>query len=167
MDDFSDNPLVLLGFLSLFHIAGAVGLAHGLRGVWSGLHDKARGIGRALFLALWGAMFGCLPFAFGLGLATEDGGTPLLFLGQVIIWGSAFLTTLLAWDEILDWLRPFLQPDVFLIAFGGIFMAVGTGAGSLIIRDDLLFGLLFGGIFLLVGGIIFAIGIWSLLKTNR
>jgi hypothetical protein len=113
-------------------------------------------------------MFGCMPFAFGLGLAAEqEVGTPLVLLGQVIIWGSTFLIALLAWDEVLDWLQPFLQPDMFLIAFGGIFMMVGAVTGSLVIRDDLLFGLLFGSIFLLVGGLILAIGVWRLLREIR
>jgi hypothetical protein len=60
--------------------------------------------------------------------------------------------------------QPFLHPDIFFIAFGGIFMAAGTGAGSFIVRDDLLLGLLLGGIFTLVGGVIFAIGVRHLLQ---
>lgn len=163
-----DNLLVMLGFLSIFHIIGAVALAYGLRGVWSWLRGKERYAGSALFFVLWGAGFGCMPFAFGLGLAADkEGGTPLVLLGEGIIWGSVFLIALLAWDEVLDWLRPFLHVDFFLIAFGGIFMMVGAGAGSFIIRDDLLMGLLFGGIFVLVGGLLLAIGVRNLLKAIR
>ena len=163
-----DNPLVLLGFLSIFHIIGAVALAHGLRGIWNWQQNRERGLGNSFFFVLWGAMFGCMPFAFGLGLAAENEvGTSLVLLGQVIVWGSAFLIALLAWDEVLDWLQPFLQPEMFLIAFGGVFMMVGAVTGSLVIRDDLLFGLLFGGIFLLVGGLILAIGVWRLVKEIR
>jgi hypothetical protein len=162
-----ENPLVMLGFLSTFHVIGAAALAYGLRGVWSGLRDKGRGVGSAFFFILWGTGFGCLPFAIGLGLATEDGGTPLVLLGQALIWGSAFLAALLAWDAILDWLRFFLHPDMFFIAFGGIFMLVGAIVGSLTLQDDPQFGLLFSGIFMLVGGIIFAIGVWRLLKEIR
>lgn len=44
---------------------------------------------------------------------------------------------------------------------------VGAVTGSLVGRDDLLFGLLFGSIFLLVGGLILAIGVWRLLKGIR
>ena len=50
----------MLGFLSIFHVIGAVALANGLRGVWSGLHDKGRGGCRSLFFVVWGAMFGLL-----------------------------------------------------------------------------------------------------------
>jgi hypothetical protein len=163
-----DSPLALLGFLSIFHIIGAVALANGLRGVWSWLRDKEQRLGSAFFFVLWGAGFGCMPFVFGLTMAADkEGGTPLVLLGQVMVWGSVFVVALLAWQEALDWLRPFLHVDMFLVAFGGIFMLVGAGATSFIIRDDLLFGLLFGGIFMLVGGLILAVGVRNLLRAMR
>lgn len=159
---------MMLGFLSIFHVIGAVALANGLRTVWRGLRDKELKAGSGLFFVLWGTMFGCMPFAFGLGLAADkEGGTPFVLLGEALVWGSAFLIALLAWDEILDWLRPFLHPDILLIAFGGIFMLVGMGAGSLIVQDDPQSGLLSGGIFVLAGGVIFAMGVRHLLKQIR
>ncbi len=163
-----DDPLAILGFLSIFHIVGAVALANGLRGVWNRVSSKERGAGNSLFFVVWGTGFGCLPFIFGLAMmADEEKGTPLVLLGEVIVWGGVFLIALLAWDEVIDWLRPFLHPDVFLIAFGGIFMLVGAAVGSLIIRDDLLFGSLLGGIFVLVGGLLLAVGLRNLLKAMR
>ncbi len=72
-----DSPPVILGFLSIFHVIGAVILANSLRRVWSGLRDKGRGVCRALFSVVWGAMFGCMPFIIGIELATEEGGRPL------------------------------------------------------------------------------------------
>jgi hypothetical protein len=163
-----DGPLALLGFLSIFHIIGAVALANGLRGVWSWLGDKEQRVGNAFFFVLWGAGFGCMPFVFGLTMAADkEGGTPVVLLGQVMVWGSVFVVALLAWQEALDWLRPFLHVDMFLVAFGGIFMLVGAGAASFIVRDDLLFALLFGGIFMLVGGLILAFGVRNLLRAVR
>ena len=163
-----DSPLSLLGFLSIFHVIGAVALANGLRGVWHWHSSKERGLGNALFFIVWGAMFGCMPLAFGLGMVTDqEMGTPLVLLGQAIVWGMTFLIALFFWDDVIDWLRPFLHPTTFLVGFGGIFMLVGAVTASFVIRDDLLFGLTFGGIFLLVGGIIFALGIWNLLKEIR
>ena len=163
-----DSPLVMLGFLSLFHVIGAIALANGLRGVWNWLVVEEQGPGNALFFVVWGAMFGCMPFAVGLGAATDaEKGMLFVLLGEVIIWGITFLAALLFWDEIIDWLRPFLHPNMFLLGFGGIFMLVGAGAGVFIIRDDLLFGLLFGGIFFLVGGLVFAMGVWGLLKELK
>jgi hypothetical protein len=160
-----DSPLALLGFLSIFHVIGAVALANGLRTMWNWLRDKNRGLGNGLFFIVWGTMFGCMPFAFGLGLAVdEEVGTPLVLLGQAIVWGTVFLIALFFWDDVVDWLRPFLHPHMFLVGFGGIFMLVGAAVGSFMIRADLLFALLFGGIFLLVGGVIFALGVWNLLK---
>jgi len=155
----------MLGFLSIFHVIGAVALANGFRATWQWLRDKERGLGNGLFFVVWGAMFGCMPFAFGLGLAVDaEMGTPLVLLGEAMIWGTVFLTTLLFWDDVVDWLRPFLHPHMFLVGFGGIFMLVGAAAAIFIVRDDIFFGLMFGGIFLLVGGVVFAIGVWNLLK---
>jgi hypothetical protein len=160
-----DNPLVLLAFLSIFHIIGSVALANGLRTIWDWWRDKERGLGNGVYFVIWGAMFGCMPFAFGLSLAADNEvGTPLVLLGQGIVWGTAFLIALLFWDDVVDWLRPFLHPNVFLVGFGGIFMLVGAAVASFTIRDDILFGLLFGGIFMLIGGVFFAFGIWTLLK---
>jgi hypothetical protein len=167
MDDLLQSPLGLLGFLSLFHVGGAIGLAHGLRGVWRGLRNRGQGFGNSLFFIVWGSMFGCMPFAFGVGLASEESGTPLVLLGEVTIWASVFLIALLAWDEAIEWLRPFLHPDMFLIAFGGVFMAAGTAAGAMMIREELLTALLVGGIFTLVGALIFGLGILNLLKAMR
>jgi hypothetical protein len=160
------DSLAALGFLSLFHIIGAIALANGLRQVWSRLRHSEQGSGNGLFFIVWGAGFGCLPFALGLQIATgQDGGRPQFLLAQVIIWTVVFLVALLGWDEVVDWLRPFLHPDVFLIAFGGLFMLVGAGVGSFVVRDEPLFALLFGGIFMLVGDVFFVIGIRNLLKT--
>ena len=160
-----DSPLALLGFLSIFHVIGAVALANGLRGIWNWLREKERGLGNAVFLVAWGAMFGCMPFAFGVGLATDDErGTFVILLGQAIVWGLSFLAALLLWNDVVDWLGPFLDTNIFLVGFGGIFMLVGAAVGSFIVRDDLPFGLLFGGIFFLVGGLIFAFGVWNLFK---
>jgi len=162
-----DSPLVMLGFLSIFHVIGAVVLANGLRGVWSGLRDKGRGVWSALFSVVWGAMFGCMPFGLGLELATEEGGTPLVLLGEALIWGSVFLVALLAWAAALDWRRPLLHRDMWRRLVGGSFMVVGTWVGSLMAKDGQMFGLLLGGIFALVGGVIFAVGVWSYIKTKR
>jgi len=160
-----DSPLALLGFLSIFHVIGAIALANGLRAIWSWLRDKKQGLGNGLFFVVWGTGFGCMPFAFGLGLAVdEEMGSPLVLLGETIVWGTAFLTALFFGDHVVDWLRPFLHPPMFLVGFGGIFMLVGAAVGSFMIRVDLLFGLLFGGIFLAVGGVIFALGVWNLFK---
>ena len=164
MDAFLNSPLGMLSFLSLFHVIGAAGLGYGLRGVWNWLRGKEGGRGNALFLIVWGAGFGGIPFFFGLDLARQ--GKPAVFLGEVLVWGSTFLVALLAWDEVMEWLRPFLHPDVFLVAFGGIFMLAGAAAGSFIVREDPLFALLFGGLFVVIGGVIYFAGLRRLLKQT-
>jgi len=108
-----------------------------------------------------------MPFIVGLELATEEGGTPFVLLGEALVWGSVFLVALLAWDTVLDWLRPFLHEAMWLMALGGSFVVAGTWVGSSMARDGQMFGLLLGGIFALVGGIIFAIGVWNYLRAMR
>jgi hypothetical protein len=161
-----DSPLAMLGFLSIFHFIGAVALARGLRGLWHWVHNRGRGVGNSFFFVLWGAGFGCMPFVFGLTMASDqESGALYVLPAELLVWAGAFLITLLAWGEVVDWLRPFLHADVFLVAFGGVFMTVGAAVGSFVIRDDLLFGVLFGGIFIVVGGLLFAAGVWKLLNA--
>jgi hypothetical protein len=163
-----DNPLASLAFLSLFHIIGATAVARALRAMWSWLRGERSGAAfSALYLLVWGAVFGCVPFSLGAQLATKESGTPLVLLGECVVWGSAFLIALLAGNRIVGWLRSFFNADVGLIAFGGLFMLVGMGVGFLAGRSDLLGGLLVGGLFTLVGGVPFAIGLWNLLKEAR
>jgi hypothetical protein len=163
-----NDPLASLAFLSLFHIIGAAAVARGLRVMWSGLRDKKPGAAfNSLYLFVWGALFGCMPFAFGLQLAAKASGTPLVLFGEAAVWGSAFLITLLAGDRVAGWLRSFFNADVAFIAFGGLFMLVGVGVGLLAGRSQPLSGLLIGGLFTLVGGVVFAIGLWNLLKETR
>jgi hypothetical protein len=163
-----ENPLASLAFLSIFHIVGATVVAKAVRSLWGGLRDKKLvQAGGALPLAVWGAVFGCLPCSFGLQLATKESGTPLVLLGEAAVWGSAFLIALLAGDRIAGWLRSFFNADVAFIAFGGLFMLVGVGVGLLAGQSEPLSGLLVGGLFALVGGVFFAIGLWNLLKETR
>ncbi len=163
-----DNPLAGLAFLSLFHIIGATAVARGLRAVWSWLRGEKPGAAfNSVYLLVWGALFGCVPFSLGLQLATQESGTPLVLLGEVAVWGSAFLIALLAGDGIAGWLRTFFNADTALIAFGGLFMLVGVGVGLLTGQGDLLGGLLVGGIFTLAGGVFFTIGLVNLLKEVR
>ena len=163
-----DNPLAGLAFLSLFHIIGATAVARGLRAAWGCLRGEKLGAAfNSLYLFVWGALFGCVPFTLGLQLATKESGTPLVLLGEVVVWGSAFLIALLAGDRIAGWLRSTFNADTALIAFGGLFMLVGTGVGLLAGQSDLLSGLLVGGLFTLVGGVFFAIGLANLLKETH
>ena len=163
-----ENSLASLAFLSLFHIIGATAVARGLRAVWSGLRDGKPGAAFSLlYLFVWGVLFGCMPFTFGVQLATKESGTPLVLFGEAAVWGSVFLIALLAGDRIAGWLRSFLNADVVFIAFGGLFMLVGVGVGLLAGQSEPLSGLLVGGLFTLVGGVFFVIGLWNLLKETR
>jgi hypothetical protein len=163
-----DNPLASLAFLSLFHIIGATAVGRALRAMWSWLRGEKPGAAfNSLYLLVWGVVFGCVPFTLGMQLATKESGTPLVLLGEIAVWGSAFLIALLAGDRIAGWLRSFFNADVAFIAFGGLFMLVGMGVGLFAGRSDLLNGLLVGGLFTLVGGVLFVIGLWNLLKEAR
>jgi len=162
-----DNPWVLLLFLSIFHVIGAAVLANALRELWHDLHEGGLKGCRVSFLMVWATMFGCLPFGVGIGLASAEDGTPLLLLGEVLVWTSVFLAALLASGPIKRFLESFLHQEMLLMLFGGVFLVVGVSVASLVAREEGLSAVLAGGISTLVGGAVFGYGLWRLLRSTR
>ncbi len=150
-----NDPLAQLGFVSLFHVIGGIAMGSALRGLRGGFS------GGTLFLLVWGGMFGCLPLAIGWN---ELGGTGradffALELGILI---AAILITALMPDSMLESLK---SPQVAPIAFGGLFLLIGIGAGAIMVQTDPLPGIVFGGCFAGVGAISFVSGLAKLLKS--
>jgi len=162
-----DNPWLLFVFLSLFHIVGAAVLGNALRGLWRNLREGNLEGCRSAFLVVWGAMFGCLPFAFGISLMSQERGMRLLLLGQILVWTSAFLGVLLAQKALRKALEPFLHQETLLMLFGGVFVVVGVGVVSFMVREGELGGLLAGGFSTLIGAAVFGYGLWRLLRSTR
>ncbi len=162
-----DNPWLLFVFLSLFHVIGAAVLANALRRLWRDLRVRELMGCRSVFLVVWAAMFGCLPLAFGIGFAGQEGGTPLFLFGEVLVWLTTFLMVLLAEEALKDVFEPFRHQETLLMLLGGVFVVTGVSVVSAMIVEEELGGMLAGGIFTLLGGTVFGVGLWRLLKSTR
>ncbi len=158
-----DNPLFFLGFLSVFHVIG--GGAVGATLHWLVKRGLRAGVVNSLFMLVWGSMFGCMPLAFGLQPLAE-GEIPWLFPAQLAVLGAAVVISFFFIEQIQ---AKFFRPPFFLMAFGGIFAAVGLVAKSATdsSSEDPLTGLLVGGIFFVVGAAIFYAGWWQFLQERK
>jgi hypothetical protein len=152
-----DDRLVTFGFLSVFHIIGAATMGSALRDAWRGLHGEKINVISTIIFVIWSAIFGCMPFFFGLRYALV-GSQPLFLLGEIAVWSSAFLLILLARDRVSDFLRTFQQGDVSLITLGGVSFIIGAALVALGQRW------LSGGLFLIVGAAFVASGLWRLFQ---
>jgi len=161
-----DNPLWILGFLSLFHIIGGIALGNAVRNIWRAIRNQGENTswGGSIFFVVWGSMFGCMPFVFGL-----DPALPNWFLpAQLLIWGTPFILSAVFGRAILDWASPLFNVGTGLMAFGGIFMFAGLLAGYFTFSDGELFqAMLLGGIFGVIGLGIFILGLANLFKNTR
>lgn len=162
-----ENPWVLFLFLSVFHVVGAAVLANAVRELWSGAREGRIQGCRLAFLMVWAGLFGCLPFGFGVSFAVAEEGTPLLLLGEVVLWTSVFLVTLLAKQALREALEPFLHPETQLMLFGGGFVVAGVAVAALTTEEAGWQGLWVGGIVVVVGVAIVAYGLWRLFRSTR
>ncbi len=157
-----NNPFVMLAFLSLFHIIGAIAVGSALRNIWRVIRTgEPFGTFRFVFFVLWGSLFGCIPFGSGL-----DPELPSWFLGaQVLIWAIPFFAALLLGRAAIDWAKPLMNIKVGLMIFGGIFMLSGILGGWATFKNGEVGGaviitLIFGA----MGAVIFLMGFLKLLK---
>jgi len=162
-----DNPWVLFLFLSVFHVIGAAVLADTLRRLRHSLREREPTGCRLVFLTVWATMFGCIPFGFGAGLVGSGGRVPFVLIGQVLVWTSTFLVTLLAPQALRQALEPFLHEETLLMLFGGGFLVGGLAVASLVTGEEGPNGLLLGGSFAMVGAVIFGYGLWKLFRSTR
>jgi len=146
--------IVLLAFLSLFHIVGGLVFGTTLRGF------SRRITARSVFLLGWSLFFG---------------GTPLFMYLQsdcpwwvpatqvVVLFGSVVLGFVLK-DSLQGLLQ---QGHIVSMILGGVFMIAGAGlVASRIVAEDFPLGLLMGSIFFLVGLAIFVLGLRGWQKEN-
>jgi len=157
-----DNPLFTLAFLSLFHIIGAIAIGSALRSIWQSIrNEEPAGIFQQVFLVIWGGLFGCIPFGFGL-----DPELPGWFLlAQILIWAIPFFVTLFFGRAAMDWAKPLMNIKVGLMIFGGIFMLSGILGGWATFKSgDVGAAIAISLIFGVVGAVIFLMGFINLLK---
>ena len=144
-----------LGFVGLFHVIGGIAIGSALRGLRRGFS------GNTIFFLVWGGMFGCMPLAIGWN-ALNAAGKPEFFALELGMLIAAILITALMPDTMLESLK---SPQVAPIAFGGLFLLIGIGAGAIMIQTDLLPALVFGGCFAGAGGLVFISGLAKVLKS--
>ncbi|MFQ5576497.1 MAG: hypothetical protein ACE5G8_05855 [Anaerolineae bacterium] len=157
------NPLLLLGFLSLFHIIGAVAVGSAVRGIAGVVFGEGGGsVAGSLYFVVWGSLFGCMPLAFGL-----DPNVPRWILpAQLAIWSVSFLVAAVFGRRAVDWLKPLFTLNTGLIVFGGMFMLGGVFGGYAALQGEapVLTALAIGGVFGVIGLGIFLLGLVNLLR---
>ena len=158
-----DTPLVILGFLSIAHILGAVLLGSAIRGFWKAIQGQEEPIFGHLFFLFFGGLFGCFPLAFGL-----QANIPLWVLGgQLSILSITFIVTVLFGQAVLRWTRSLLNINTGLLILGGIFIIAGL-FGSYVMFDageGFPLSLIFGGVFILIGFGICLLGLINLFRN--
>ncbi len=145
-----DSTAGILGFLSIFHILGGIGLGYALRQILARQLNPL-----PLFFIIWGSMFGGLPLIMGIAAFTASGQAFLIpvelltFVGPILI--VAFTPQ--------EYLASFASAPFFLTVIGLVFLIVGAVMAYAISQQQLLLGCLFGGIFILAGALAAGAGI--------
>jgi hypothetical protein len=148
---------LMMMFLLPFHLGGGAALGYAFRNI---LKDgfKLGKVGRYGFWLLWGSMFGGLPFVFGVIL-----GSPWFFLFELVAFFGAMALVGLRYE----WLRDlYSQPGMFVASFGFVFFLIGATLTTTLLSEGTLDALIPGLIFLLIGGLITASGVWLLLRPR-
>lgn len=146
--------LILLGFLSLFHIIGGAVIGTTLRGLRGGLSCNTP------FLLMWGVGFGGIPLMFGWMMFNQQGMLYLL-IAQILVFVGAILLAALQPAWVFE---PFKTPAVRMIGTGGICLIIGVTIGIATVQQEPMVALLFGGIFGGVGALVMANGVKTLFK---
>ncbi len=151
------SPAFILVFVSVFHLLGGLALGWGLRRVF------ARQFGSdVLYFFVWGAMFGFIPLFIGVA-ALAASGAGYLILVELLVLFVAIAFMAFTPDE---YLAAFTSPQIVLTGTGGILVVLGAALFSATLSEDWTTALIAGGIFMLVGGLFFAIGVRMALKNR-
>lgn len=157
-----DSPVFLLAFLSIFHAIGAAAIGNAVRGWWQMIRGQENiSLIQSVFFVIWGGIFGCVPFGLG-----ADPTLPNWFLpAELLVWVVAFVGIGIFGKTVLQYLKPLANIHVFLMAFGGIFLASGLLAGwSAFSQGEIWLGLILGVVFAIIGIGMFALGLSGLFK---
>ncbi len=150
------NSLIgTLAMLCVFHMIGSAAMGATVRG-WlrNGFSCSSA------FMIVWGALFGIAPLAIGYNLFVQHGAA-YLFGIQIGVMVGTFLLVVL----VPDWFKEsFDAQTIAPIAFGGIFLLVGIGAGAAAFSEAPLMAVLIGGLFAAIGGLVF---VWGLVRVLR
>ncbi len=154
----SQGAIFEILFLGLFNVIGGLALGHGLRGL------VAERTLRDGFFIIWGAGFGGIPLIISLCtlLGTRSGP---LFLVNPLLFLSAIVLNMTIVPELV---RDIGAGTLVAIGVGAMFMFIGVGIGMTVFsKGSLAFALTVGGLFVLGGGLAFALGINALIRGKQ
>jgi hypothetical protein len=144
-------------FLAIFQVIGGLAVGSGLRPL---IFERTP---RGAFLIIWGLGFGGIPALMGIAFAVA-GGVPLLALAGPVVFVGALLCGLIVLPALVS---EYGVSTLVSIAIGTLFMLIGFGVGVGLIRErEVVGGLLFGGIFGLVGALLCSLGVWALISDK-
>ena len=152
-----NSSLTQLGFLCLFHLIGGAAIGSVLRGALRGKFAC-----NSFFFLIWGGLFGGMPLVFG--IQEFQKGASYFLMIQFAVLATAILVVAFIPEDLLAALR---SPNIFSIAIGGVFLTLGVAMlfTNIFELKGLPEKLLGGGIFILMGGAVFLIGLWRLIKS--
>jgi hypothetical protein len=152
-----NDPITQLGFLCIFNLIGGAAIGSALRGALRGKFSC-----NSIFFVIWGGLFGGLPLVFGFQ-EMQKGTSNFLAIQSVVFAGSILVVALIP-EDLMATLR---SPDIVSVAIGGAFLSLGVIMlfTNLFPVKNLPEKLLGGGIFGLIGGAVFLIGLWRILKS--
>ncbi len=149
-----NDPMIALGFVSIFHVIGGIVVGSTLRGLRHGFPCGK------IFLLFWGVLFGGMPLAIGAELFAKPGETYLFWIEILVLLGA-----ILGGALVPSWVNEnFDSTDLYPIGFGGVFLLIGLFVGGISLKTDPFFGLAFGCIFGGVGAAVLFSSLRSLLK---
>ena len=152
-----NNSITQLGFLCIFNLIGGAAIGSVLRGVLRGKFAC-----NSIFFLIWGGLFGGMPLVFG--IQEFQKGAPYFLMIQLAVFATAILVVAFTSNELLNTLR---SPNISTIGIGGVFLLLGvamlfTNFFGLKSLSEKLLG---GGIFIAIGGAVFLLGLWRLVKS--
>jgi hypothetical protein len=144
-----NSSVPVLGFLIVFHIMGAIALGASIRGLWRAIDGDAEGLFGHLFFLIFGGLFSCAPFVYGLSAFDP---VPILTV-QLSVVIVVFIISLFLGPAIVRITTGLFNINGGLVLLGLLFIGGGLFAGFSMVNqgEPLLTGLIAGAVFGLIG----------------
>lgn len=160
----ADQTSIIVGFLAIFHVVGAVALGTALRGIWQAIRaQEAPVLGHVFLIVLWGT-FGCVPMLFGMQRGVALWVLPV----QFSVWVIPFVIALFFGPQAMKALQVLFSLNTGLMVLGIVFILIGGGSAYILLGMGVGLGgsLLVGGVFALIGLGIFLVGMFTFFRPN-
>ena len=145
----ANSSVPVLGFLIIFHIMGAIALGASIRGLWRAIDGDIEGLFGYLFFLIFGGLFSCAPFVYGLSAFDP---VPILTI-QLSVVVIVFIISLFFGPAIIRGTTELFNFNGGLVLLGLLFMGGGLFAGFSMVSqgETLATGLIVGAVFGLIG----------------